>query len=127
MQHVDGAVALQTVRSDGNGVEMVLRWWTAHHPCAASSYQPPFQHRGEFSTAADYLHKAVQRLTTRNPNPYDGEALYSLGITLRALGRDDEAYGMLYKATWNYAWQAAAFLQLAQIDCQRGVCGCVGV
>lgn len=80
------------------------------------------QHRGEFECAVEHLKRAMQRLTLLNPNPYDGEALYALGITLRMLSRDDEAYDVLYKATWNYAWQAAAFVQLAQIDCRRQVC-----
>lgn len=79
-------------------------------------------HRGEFTFAVEHLQRAVQRLTSLNPNPYDGEALYTLGITLRMLGRDDEAYSVLYKATWNYAWQAASFVQLAQVDCRRQVC-----
>ena len=41
--------------------------------------------------------RALQRLLRRNPNPYDGEALYNLGLTLRYLGRDDEAYAAFYK------------------------------
>ena len=29
--------------------------------------------RGEFATAEDHLRRAIERITSRNPNPYDGE------------------------------------------------------
>ena len=57
--------------------------------------------------------------TRRNANPYDGEAYYNLGLCLRHLGRDDEAYAAFYKATWNQAWMAAGYHALAEIDCGR--------
>ncbi len=43
-----------------------------------------------------------------------------MGLTLQANNKLDEAYDVLYKATWNYAWQAAAFYRLALIDTRRG-------
>jgi tetratricopeptide (TPR) repeat protein len=73
--------------------------------------------RGEFESAVEHFDKAVERLTRRNPNPRDGEAHYYRGLVLRYLKEDDSAYDSLYKATWNHAWQSAAFLVLAQIDC----------
>ena len=76
--------------------------------------------RGEFETAEAHLRKSIQRLTLRNPNPYDGEALYQLGRCLSFLDRDDEAYDAFYKATWNQAWTGAAYHRLAEIDCRRG-------
>jgi tetratricopeptide (TPR) repeat protein len=75
--------------------------------------------RGEFELAEKHLKLAIARMTTRNPNPADGEAYYSLGLALRHIGRDDEPYDALYKATWNYACQAPAFLALAELDCRR--------
>jgi tetratricopeptide (TPR) repeat protein len=39
------------------------------------------------------------------------------------LGREAEGYDALYKATWNYAWQSAAFLGIARLDCKRGEWG----
>ncbi|HEY1786765.1 MAG TPA: DUF5107 domain-containing protein [Verrucomicrobiae bacterium] len=77
------------------------------------------QRRGEFATAETYFRKAIERLTRRNANPYDGEAYYNLGMCLRFLSRPDEAYDSFYKATWNQAWSAAAFHGLAEIDCLR--------
>jgi tetratricopeptide (TPR) repeat protein len=76
--------------------------------------------RAEYETAARYAAAAVARLTARNPNPYDGEAHYRLGLALRELGRTAEAYDALYKATWNAAWRAPAYFALAQLDCRAG-------
>ncbi|MEI8292284.1 MAG: DUF5107 domain-containing protein, partial [Verrucomicrobiota bacterium] len=75
--------------------------------------------RGEFTDAENHFRAAIARLTRRNANPYDGEAYYHLGLTLRHLGRDDEAYAALYKACWNQAWMAAGYHALAEIDCTR--------
>jgi tetratricopeptide (TPR) repeat protein len=75
--------------------------------------------RGEFPAAEGHFRKAIARLTRRNPNPYDGEAYYNLGLCLRYLGRHEEAYGEFYKATWNQAWAAAGFHTLAELDCTR--------
>ena len=78
------------------------------------------QRCGEFETAEGHLRKSIQRLTLRNPNPYDGEMIYQLGRCLRFLGRDNEAYDAFYKATWNQAWTGAAYHRIAEIDCRRG-------
>lgn len=75
--------------------------------------------RGEFGQAESFFRTAIERLVLRNPNPADGEPFYQLGLTLRFLGRHDEAYDAFYKATWNQAWQAAGFHALAEIDCTR--------
>lgn len=75
--------------------------------------------RGEYAPAETHLRRAMQRLTSRNPNPADGEAHYLLGETLRRVGRNDEAYDALYKSTWNHAWRQAAYLSLAEIDASR--------
>jgi len=75
--------------------------------------------RGEFPEAEKCFRKAIERLTRRNSNPYDGEAGYNLGLCLHCLDRDDEAYDSFYKATWNQAWAAASYHALAEIDCAR--------
>jgi tetratricopeptide (TPR) repeat protein len=75
--------------------------------------------RGEFDDAEKHFRQAIERLTRRNPNPYDGEAYYNLGLCLRYLNRDGEAYDSFYKATWNQAWAAAGYHALAEIDCSR--------
>jgi tetratricopeptide (TPR) repeat protein len=76
--------------------------------------------RGEFGKAEDHFRRALSRLTERNPNPYDGESSYHLGIALKYQGRLPEAYAAFYKAAWNYAWQSPAYYALATIDCLRG-------
>jgi tetratricopeptide (TPR) repeat protein len=84
--------------------------------------------RGEFAKAETHFRNAIQRLTRRNANPYDGEPFYNLGLCLRheldlptlaAAGLFEDAYAAFYKATWNQPWQSAAFHALAEMDCRR--------
>lgn len=75
--------------------------------------------RGEFASAEAHFRRAIERATSRNPNPRDGEPYYNLGLALRYAGRTDEAYDAFYKATWNQAWQAAGYHALAEIDAVR--------
>ncbi len=76
-------------------------------------------HRGEFKRAEDHFRRAIERLTQRNPNPYNGEPYYNLGLTLKYQGRLDESYSALFKATWNQPWQSASYYALAEIACAR--------
>ncbi len=76
--------------------------------------------RGEFVEAQQHFSRSIARLTRLNPNPYDGEPYYNLGITLKLQGNNKLAYDALYKATWNAAWKAPAYLALAEIDATRG-------
>ena len=72
--------------------------------------------RGEFAQAEGHLRTAIARITRRNPNPYDGEAYYQLGLVLRYQRRFEEAYAAFYKAAWNAAWQGPAYRALAELD-----------
>lgn len=72
--------------------------------------------RGAFAKAEHYFRNAVEKLTKHNPNPYDGEPLYNLGLCLKYQKKYDEAFTWLYKSTWNAAMQDNAFLQLAYIS-----------
>ncbi|MBS1815073.1 MAG: DUF5107 domain-containing protein [Acidobacteria bacterium] len=76
--------------------------------------------RGEFVQAEEHFRAAIQRLTLRNANPYDGEASYQLGVTLRHQERWEEAYAAFYKSTWNAAWRTPAFYALAAMDAREG-------
>lgn len=76
--------------------------------------------KGQFAKAEPYLRQAVKTLTERNPNPYDGEPLYNLGLSLKYQGKTEEAYGFFYKACWNAAWQDAGYYSLAQLSVARG-------
>ena len=75
--------------------------------------------RGQFAKAEPYLRKAINTLTTRNPNPYDGEPYYNLGWSLLLQDKLTEAYEVFYKATWNDAWQHSGFLALARIAAKQ--------
>jgi tetratricopeptide (TPR) repeat protein len=96
--------------------------------------------RGEFSESEDCFRKAIERLTQRNANPYDGAPYYNLGLCLRyqsdlCYGSDavhrgpafkreaaeilEESYAAFYKATWNQAWAGASYHALAELDCIR--------
>jgi len=73
--------------------------------------------RANFEESEKYFRQAIKTITDRNPNPFDGEPLYNLGLCLKYQGRIDEAYNYLYKATWNAGWQNPAYFSVAQIDC----------
>ncbi|MEK4854160.1 DUF5107 domain-containing protein [Paenibacillus sp. FSL H7-0756] len=76
--------------------------------------------RGQYAQSEPLFRRAIERLTSRNPNPYDSEAYYQLGVALRGQNRLDEAFAAYYKAVWSAAWQDAGYYSLAQIACQQG-------
>jgi tetratricopeptide (TPR) repeat protein len=76
--------------------------------------------RKMWKEAEEKLRTAVNRITANYTRPKDAEALYYLGLALRAQDKDDEAYESLYRATWSSAWHTAGYYQLAEIDCRRG-------
>src|SRR5690606_2776303 len=76
--------------------------------------------KGQFSKSEPYLREAIETYTQRNPNPYDGEPYYNLGLSLKFMDRLDEAYESFYKAVWNSAWQDSGYFSLAQIDLIKG-------
>lgn len=73
--------------------------------------------RGKFQEAVNYFKKAISTITERNPNPIDGEPFYNLGLALRFLQRNEEAYDAFYKSVWNDAFMAGGYFQLAQLEC----------
>ena len=76
--------------------------------------------RGLFTEAEECFRKALKRATWKNPNPYDSEPYYNLGLALFYQDKMDEAYDAFYKATWTSAQQEMAFYYLAAIDARRG-------
>jgi tetratricopeptide (TPR) repeat protein len=75
--------------------------------------------RGLLRESELHLRAAVASLTRHNPNPYDGEAYYQLGLTLRRQGRPAEACAAFYKAVWSAAWQDSGYFSLAQLACEQ--------
>lgn len=76
--------------------------------------------RGLFAEAEKHFERAVERLTLRNRNPYDGEPLYNLGLTRMYRSNSSAAYDAFYKSVWNQAWQGAGYYALASINVERG-------
>lgn len=71
--------------------------------------------RGQFAEAEHCFRKAIERITHHNPNPYDGECFYNLGLAVKFQNKLEGAFDAFYKATWNAAWQDNGFLQMAYI------------
>ncbi len=74
----------------------------------------------KWNEAEKHLRTAVDRATIQYMRPRDGEAIYYLGVVLKAKGEIDSAYDCFYNAIWSYAWHSAGYYQLAEIDCIRG-------
>lgn len=72
--------------------------------------------RGMANEALSYLQRAVKILQRRNPNPYDGEALYYLALSYYMMNKKEEAYRWFWKASWNAAWAGASFFHCALIS-----------
>lgn len=71
--------------------------------------------RGQYKQSEKYFRKAIERLLWKNPNPYNGEALYNLGLSLKLQGRYNEAFDKLYKSVWNDSMKGKGYYQLASI------------
>jgi len=76
--------------------------------------------RGQFAASETYFQKAIDTQLQRNPNPYDGEPLYNLGLSQQFQGKNKLAYDSFYKACWNAAMQDAGYFSCAQLSCLRG-------
>ena len=72
--------------------------------------------RARFRKAKPFLETAVRVQKRRNPNQYDGEALFYLGVVSKFTGRMDVAYDCFWKSTWNKAWADAGYYQAACIS-----------
>ncbi|RZM11545.1 MAG: tetratricopeptide repeat protein, partial [Pedobacter sp.] len=75
--------------------------------------------RGQFAKSEGYFRKAIETSIQRNPNPYDTEPYYNLGLCLKFQDKLEEAYQSFYKATWGRAWKDSGFFAVAQIDLAR--------
>jgi tetratricopeptide (TPR) repeat protein len=76
--------------------------------------------RGRLPEAEAYFETAVSRLTSRNPNPFDGEPFYNLGLARMYQRNLDPAYEAFHKAVWSYAWKSAGYYGLACVSTGRG-------
>lgn len=76
--------------------------------------------RGEFAQSETYFRTAIKKATRSNPNPYDSEPYYNLGLALWYQNRLPESYDAFYKSAWSQACQEAAFYYLACICAKSG-------
>ena len=72
--------------------------------------------RARFDKAKPYLETAVKVLKKRNPNPYDGEPQFYLGVVNKYLDDIEAAYQCFWKSTWNKAWADAGYFEAACIS-----------
>ena len=72
--------------------------------------------RARFEKAVHYLEKSVGVWKRRNPNPYDGEPLFYLGLAYKFMGQVGKAYNCFWKSTWNKAWADAGYYEAACIS-----------
>jgi len=79
-----------------------------------------YNKRAMYAKAEEHLRRAVTRLSTDYTRPVDTEALFHLGLSLRAQGKIDEAYDTFYRSAWDYAFHSAGYHQLAELSCGRG-------
>ena len=76
--------------------------------------------RGLFEESEKYFRKALERLIEKNPNPYNSESYYFLGLSLFYQERESEAYDAFYKASWSNEQQETSYYYLAAIDAKSG-------
>jgi len=74
-----------------------------------------YKQRAMYEEAKIHFRIAINRLTKDYTRPQNCEALYHLGLVLQTQGKYKSAYDTLYRATWDYAYYAAAHYNLAQI------------
>lgn len=73
-----------------------------------------------FLESEPYFRKAIEKATRSNPNPYDSEPYYNLGLCRLYQNRLSESYDTFYKAAWSNACQEGAFYFLACISARNG-------
>lgn len=76
--------------------------------------------RGSFKESEPYFRRAIKKTVRSNPNPYDSEPYYNLGLTLLYQGRLEESYDAFYKSAWSNACKESAFYHLACISMRKG-------
>lgn len=75
--------------------------------------------RGNFKKARMHFEKAIEKQRWKNPNPYDGECFFNLGLALFYLGQDEDAFDAFYKSTWSHETQSAGFYWLALLSSRK--------
>ena len=79
-----------------------------------------YRKQGDLARAKYHLRTALKRQTANQTRVSDGEAMYNLGLVLKAEGRYEAAVDTLYRAAWDYEYASAAYFQLAEISSITG-------
>ncbi len=85
-----------------------------------NGYGKYLYNKGRFEDSEKYFNAAIKSSTWKNPNPYDCEPYYNLGLALKAQGKTDKAFDAFYKAVWDGNMQDKAFYHLACIAAMKG-------
>lgn len=88
-----------------------------------NGYGKYLYNKGLFAESEVYFRRAIRSSTWKNPNPYDCEPYFNLGLALKMQGKTVEAFDAFYKAVWDGNMQDKAFYQLACIAVGRGLYG----
>ena len=75
---------------------------------------------GDYETATDFLERAVERVAWDYVTPERADPLYYLALAYKEMGNREEAYALLYKASWNYNFHTPAHYQMALMKSQDG-------
>ncbi len=69
--------------------------------------------------ALEYANAAEKSLSRFNIRHESGKAYYLKGLALLALGKIDEGYNYLFKASWCYDYKSCAMLSIGLVDIRR--------
>ena len=72
------------------------------------------------SESIPYFEAAIRKQTSRNPNPYSGEAYFHLGLAREWNSEPEKAYDAFFKATWSAETAGSAFFHLACLCLKAG-------
>jgi tetratricopeptide (TPR) repeat protein len=72
--------------------------------------------RGLFEESEKCFKEAIKKMQMRNPNPYDSEAMYQLGLSYFYRNKYDEAYKHFRKAAWSNEQQEHSFYYSAALE-----------
>jgi len=85
-----------------------------------NAYGRLLMRRGQFAESEKYFRRAVERLTEKNPNPYDSEAYYNLGLSLKYQEKYDQAFAAFHKAIWSGEFHDRGYFELAALANKKG-------
>ncbi len=69
-----------------------------------NGYGKYLYNKGLYEQSEQHFRAAVKSSVWKNPNPYDCEPYYNLGLALKAQNKRDEAFDAFYKAAWDLNW-----------------------